>query len=320
MKICHVIWTRFPIVGYGGTERTAYWLGKAQAELGHEVTYLALPGSHLPFARMLPIPDPLTDIDPYIPPGTDIVQLYGTPNFKISVPYLVNISGNGQAGEVFHPNTTFVSRNHAERNGWTEFVHNGVDLSEYPFERQKDSFALFLAKASWKVKNLKGAIKIAQAAGLPLHVAGGRAACWHRGVVSHGMVDGEKKMRLLQKARALLFPVIWPEPFGIAVIEALACGTPAIVTRVGSLPEIVDSSCGVVADSYDELLDGLMTIQKIRPEACRARVETHFNHIKMAKEYLKYYEKILKDGVLREGHPETPKSADPEQKILYKGY
>ncbi len=320
MKIVHVLWARFPVAGYGGTERVAYALGKAQAEMGHEVTYLCLPGSELPFARTLPIPDPLDDLDPYLPPGTDFVQLYGTPNFKVSAPYLVNIGGNGQPGEKFPANTVFVSRNHAERHGWTEFVHNGIDLSEYPFERHKDSFALFLAKASWKVKNLRGAIRVAQNAGLPLHVAGGRAGCWHRGVVSHGTIDGEKKLRLLQKARALLFPVIWPEPFGLAVVEALACGTPAIVTPCGGLPEIVDETCGAVANSFEGLVSALNGIQKIRPEACRARVEAKFSHHKMAEKYLGYYETILRNGVLREGHPETPKSADPEQKILYKGY
>lgn len=320
MKIVHVIWTRFPVAGYGGTERVAYWLGKAQAEMGHEITYLCLPGSALPFARTLPIPEVIESLDPYIPPGTDVVQLYGTPNFQISAPYLVNIGGNGQPGELFPRNTVFVSSDHAARHGWTEFVHNGVDLSEYPLKRQKDSYALFLAKAKWKVKNLRGAIRIAQAAELPLHVAGGRAGCWHRGVLSHGTVDGPQKLRLLQNARALLFPVIWPEPFGLAIVEALACGTPVVATPFGGIKEIIDPSCGVLAESFEDLVSALQNIQKIEPEACRARVEVAFTHQKMAEKYMQYYQKIIKDGFLRDGQPETPKTADPEQKMLYKGY
>jgi glycosyltransferase involved in cell wall biosynthesis len=319
MKIVHVIWTRFPVQGYGGTERVCYWLAKAQAEMGHEVTILCRPGSSLPFARTVPIPETIEELDPYLPRGTDMVQLYGTPNFKIRAPFLVNIGGNGQAGEKFHPNTVFVSKNHAERHGWTEYVHNGIDLSEYPLHTKKDTYLLFLAKASWRVKNLKGSIKIAQAAGLPLHVGGGRAACWHRGVVSHGTVDGAMKLRLLQQARALLFPVIWEEPFGLIVIEALACGTPVIATPRGAIPEILNSDCGVIADSFEELVEACKSIQKFSPEACRGRVAEAFTHGHMAQRYQEYYAKILSQGKLREGQPITPQNADPQAKILYKG-
>lgn len=320
MKIAHVIWTRFPVQGYGGTERVCYWLAKAQAEMGHEVTILCRPGSYLPFARTLPIPEEIESLDPYLPKGTDVVQLYGTPNFRISAPFLVNIGGNGQPGEKFHPNTVFVSRNHAERHGWTEFVHNGIDISEYPLQPKKHTYLLFLAKASWRVKNLRGSIRIAQAAGFPLHVGGGRAGCWHRGVVSHGTVDGAMKLRLLQQARALLFPVIWEEPFGLIVTEALACGTPVIATPRGAIPEIVTPASGVIADSFEELVEGCRKAHTFSPEACRARVAEAFTHGHMAQKYQVYYEKVLRDGKLREGFPQAPENADPQGKILYKGY
>lgn len=317
MKIAHVIWARFPILGYGGTERVCYWLAKAQAELGHEVTVLSLAGSSLPFAKTIPLPDTLSHLDPLLPSGTEIVQLYGSPNYKIETPYLVNIGGNGQPGEKFPSNTVFVSKNHASRHGWTEFVHNGLDLAEYPLSKVKKDYLLFLAKASWRVKNLKGAIRIANAANIPLHIAGGKAACWHRNTVSHGMVGGAEKLELLQKAKALLFPIIWDEPFGLAVIEALACGTPVVATPRGSLPEIITPDCGVLADSFDELLLGVNQVSKFDAEACRSRVEKNFTHIHMAEKYLAYYKKILKNGKLREGQPITPIDADPQKKIYY---
>lgn len=320
MKIAHVIWTRFPVAGYGGTERVCYWLAKAQAELGHEVTVLCLPGSTLPFARTIPLPEKLEHLDPLLPPGTDIVQLYGTPDYRIDTPYLVNIGGNGQAGETFPANTVFVSRNHAERHGWTEFVHNGIDPAEYPLGGPRDGYALFLAKAAWRVKNLKGSIRIARAAGVPLHVAGGRAACWHRHVVSHGEVGGAEKLSLLRRASVMLFPVIWEEPFGLAPVEALACGTPVVCTPRGALPEIITPGCGVIADSFDGLVAGVRDAPRIPPEACRARVLEAFTHRHMAEKYLFYYQKILRDGKLREGRPVTPADADPQRKTYYAGY
>lgn len=320
MKITHVISTRFPVEGYGGTERVCFWLAKAQAEMGHEVTVLCKPGSRLPFARTLALPEQVDHLDPLLPPGADIVQLYGSPGYRVDAPYLVNIGGNGQAGEKFPANTVFVSRNHAERHGWTEFVHNGIDLDEYPLERTKENFAVFMAKASWRVKNLKGSIRIARAAGLPLHVGGGKAPfwqAWRGGVVSHGMVDGAEKLRMLQKASVMLFPVIWEEPFGIAVVEALACGTPVVATPRGALPEILNDSCGVIANSFSGLVEGVAKARRIAPEACRARVAEAFTHRHMAEKYLFYYKKILSDGKLRDGQPVTPVDADPQRKFYY---
>ena len=273
MKITHVIWARFPVDGYGGTERVCQWLAKAQAERGHEVTILCK-GGRLPFASVREIPDQLLDLDPWIPAGTDIVQLYQTPGFQIRHPFLVNIGGNGQAGEKFHPNTVFVSKNHAERHHWTEYVHNGLDPSEYPLSMARSPDPVFLAKASWRVKNLKGAIKIAKAAGLTLDVAGGKAAFWHRGVRSHGTVGGERKLRLLQRAGALLFPIIWEEPFGLVSIEAMACGTPVVATPRGALPEIVTPGCGVLADSFSDLVDGLKAVRKISPDRKSTRLNS----------------------------------------------
>lgn len=320
MKIVHVIDALFPVPAYGGTERVAYWLGKAQAQLGHEVTYLCREGSQLPFARCVPAPAGYADLTPFIPQGTEFVQLYGTPQFRLDFPYLVNIGGNGKAGEEYDPNTVFVSRNHAERHGWDHFVYNGIDLDEYPMGKQKADYALFLAKASWKVKNLRGAVRITRDAGMPLSVAGGRAACWHRHVRSYGSVGGETKLRLLQEAKSLLFPVIWPEPFGLAVVEALACGTPVVATPRGALPEIITKNCGILADSHEELVAALGRVGDFSREACRARVAEAFTHIQMAERYLEYYRKILQQGTLAAGRPRAPSGADPELRQVYRGY
>lgn len=254
MQIVHYLPIQLPRRGYGGTERVAYWLGKAQAEMGHRVIFICKPGSEIPFGKTIDAPDSCQDLNALIPDRTDIVQLHRQPNFRLDWPFLVTEHGNGRGSKVFHPNTVFVSSNHAARHHWTEYVHNGIDLTEYKLETNKENSLLFLAKTSWIVKNLPGAIQIARQAGIPLEIAGGKAPFWSQGFVSHGIVCGAKKLELLQKAQALLFPVIWDEPFGIAVVEALACGTPVIATPRGALPEIIDSSCGVLADSLDALV------------------------------------------------------------------
>jgi glycosyltransferase involved in cell wall biosynthesis len=303
---------------YGGTERVCYFLAKAQAELGHEVTVLCRPGSKLPFAQTVAIPERIEDLDSFLPKGIDVVQLYNTPNFKSEVPYLVNIGGNGQSGEEFSPCTVFVSRNHAQRHGWTEYVHNGIDPSEYPLRKQKKKQLLFLAKASWKVKNLKGAIRIARAGDWPLHVAGGKASCWHRGVYSHGMIGGAEKLQLLQESAGLLFPVIWEEPFGLAVIEALACGTPVVATPRGGIPEIIDSKSGVMSDSFSGLVRALTKLPDFEPEQVRSRVFEGFTHIQMAENYHSKYQIVISKGRLREGVPRTPVGRDPQELVRYR--
>jgi hypothetical protein len=318
VKIAHVIWTQFPVAGYGGTERVCFWLAQAQSEMGHEVTVLCRPGSRLPFGRVVEIPEKIESLDAYLPPDTDIVQLYGTPGYQISAPFLVNIGGNGQPGEQFPANTVFVSANHAARHGWSEFVHNGINLAEYPFQPRKENSALFLAKASWRVKNLRGAIQIARAAGLPIEVAGGRAPLWEHwrgGVKSHGTVDGAEKLALLQKAAVYLFPVVWEEPFGISVVEALASGTPVVVTPRGALPEIVTPACGVIGNTFSELVEAVEKARRLDPGACRARVEEAFTHQHMAEKYLFYYKRILAHGKLRDGIPAA--IGNPQQKIYY---
>jgi glycosyltransferase involved in cell wall biosynthesis len=335
MQIVHYFPTEFPVKGYGGTERIAYWLGKAQAEMGHKVIYLCKKDGELPFAETINAPEIFDDLTPFIPPKTDIVQLYNVfpitdaldklqidnklikmPRFKLDYPFLVGIHGNGKASEAFHPNSVFVSHNHAARHNWTEYVYNGVDISEYPFKREKEKFLLFFAKASWSVKNLPGAIQIANKAKIPLHVGGGEVPFWSRGVFSHGIVDGEEKLNLLGNAQALLFPIIWNDPCPVAILETLACGTPVVATPRGSLPELVDSSTGILADSFNELVEATNKIKEIDSEACRHRVINKFTHIHMAEKYQFYYSKILSDGRLREGFPVAKQK--PIKYIYYK--
>ena len=295
MKVTIAHPAKFPVIGYGGTERAIWWLAKGLAERGHEVTLAGLPGSRNPYG---PVFESDFSGEWYRGlPVADIRHFFFTPPAPLlSEPYLLTIEGNAKAGEEFPENTVFVSRNHAERHGGEYFVYNGLDLSEYPFVPRDKNYWFFLAKASWRVKNVKGAIRIARKTRVPLHIIGGGSGylpAW-RGVKWRGMLGGSTKLHAIQGARGLLFPVVWNEPFGIAVIEALALGAPVVATPFGSLPELVPSGVGFIGKSYTELEEGVRVCEKIDPSACRAWAEK-FSHAEMARAYEVLYQKVLSE-------------------------
>ncbi len=305
MKILHVMPARFPIQLYGGAERAAYNLAKGLAELGHENYFLCLEGSEIPFAKVIPW-DFSNDWQNAVPDGIDIVQVYNTPNRKPNFPYLVCIQGNGRPGERFHGNTIFLSANHAKRHNWSEYVFNGIDPAEYPLGKHKNpGQLLFLAKASWPIKNLYGAMDLSVQSGCRLEVCGGKGSLYYKifrpYVHFNGMVGGEKKIKILQESEALLFPVLWHEPFGIAVIEAMATGAPVFASNRGSLPELIDGSSGAICNTREEFIVAISRRHQWTPEQCRARVLNNFTHRHQAERYLEKYKKILSQGQLREG-------------------
>jgi glycosyltransferase involved in cell wall biosynthesis len=303
---------------YGGTERVIYWLGKALLELGHTVTLIANRDSHIPGAELRPVspeePDPQA-WRKLIPATTDIVHLWDTSQPESPKPFVVTVEGNGRPGETFHPNTIFVSRRHAENHGSRHFVHNGLEPAEYGFSETRADYAVFLAKARWPVKNLAGAAEVARRAGLELRVLGSRnwplnLQRWLpaiRGVRYYGMLGGDEKRDLIARARCLIFPVRWEEPFGIAITEALVSGCYVAATPYGSLPEIVTPETGVLSTSAAELAEVVRSPHRFSPQACRERVlGGGFTHLDMARNYLRHYENILAQGRLGETAEPVP--------------
>jgi glycosyltransferase involved in cell wall biosynthesis len=113
------------------------------------------------------------------------------------------------------------------------------------------------------------------------------------GVDYVGETDLPETRDLLQRARALLFPILWPEPFGLVMIEAMACGTPVVTRRCGSTPEVVaDGETGFVCDDDEALVAALRRIDSIDRRACRRRVEEHFSVGHMADAYERVYREL----------------------------
>ena len=189
--------------------------------------------------------------------------------------------------------------------GTWRLVYNGVPLATYAFREYPGSDAplVFLGR----VEMIKGphlAIEIARRAKIPLVIAGNipdEHRNWFeteiaphidgKSVAFVGPVTDAQKNELLGRARALLMPILWEEPFGIVMAEALACGTPVIGLRRGAVPEVVEHGVsGFVAETVDELLEAIPALDRIDRRSCRKRAESLFSDRSVTDAYLDVYE------------------------------
>jgi glycosyltransferase involved in cell wall biosynthesis len=188
-------------------------------------------------------------------------------------------------------------------------VHNGIDVEAYPFREVKDDFLLFLGRAAPE-KGLLRAVTTAKEARLRLVVAlkianDDEIEYWERDAKPALAPDTEvmmeipleRKTDLLSRARAVLFPIDWDEPFGLVMVEAMACGTPVIATPRGSVPEVIaDGETGFIVPVEDyprEAAAALDRISEIDPSACRARVDKLFSKGAMVGGYERVFERVL---------------------------
>ena len=189
---------------------------------------------------------------------------------------------------------------------WLANCPNALDTSKYPLQVEKGDFLLFLGRMN-EEKGAHRAIEVAQAAGLPIKLA---AKCREpeeqiyfdehvrpllgNGAEYLGEVPHEEKIRLLQEARALVFPIEWEEPFGLVMIEAMACGTPVVATRRGAVPEVIaDGVGGIVVDDYREMPAALENALRLDPVACRRDVEERFSPERLVEHYLAAFELVV---------------------------
>jgi glycosyltransferase involved in cell wall biosynthesis len=185
---------------------------------------------------------------------------------------------------------------------WAATVYNGTDLGSFTFNEKGGDDFVFVGRICPE-KNIEGAIAIARRADVPLRIAAKVDPVdveYHESVIKP-LIDGRQveylgelgdadKDELLGSARALLFPVDWPEPFGLAMTEAMACGTPVLALRRGSVPEVVeDGVTGFVRDSEEDLVEVADDVASLSRRACRERVERHFSVEVMADGYEKVY-------------------------------
>lgn len=187
----------------------------------------------------------------------------------------------------------------------SQVIYHGLDLKDYRLVRQKQNYVCWLGRIS-ALKGARRAIEFARSTGVPLKLAGDVQPIFRKYFEEHiqpeidgdliqyvGEVDLEAKNELLGNASALLFPIDWEEPFGLVMVEAMACGTPVLALRRGSVPEIVDDRIsGFVCESVNEMVDRLDQARRLDPHIVRSCVEARFSAQRMAADYAQLYRQV----------------------------
>ena len=213
------------------------------------------------------------------------------------------------------------------RGNYLGAVYNGIDVASFPFRTVKKEHLLFLSRIAPE-KGTHLAIEAAKKAGLPILVAGkvDRVDREYFRAMVEPLIDGdavrflgevsrEQTKALMAEARALLLPIVWDEPFGLVIVEAMATGTPVIAFRRGSAPELIrDGETGflVPEGDVDAMAAAVGRLDTILPQRCREHVQAHFDAGQMVDGYVALYERMLfrsrKRGtrVVRPWHSQAP--------------
>ena len=190
-------------------------------------------------------------------------------------------------------------------------VHNSIDVKSISWNTNKEDFFLFVGRVNWE-KGLELAIRVASRSNISLVMAVKMSEDFEKefyrkeikplmdqypkGLLLklHEDLPREMILDLYRRAKCTLFTSQWEEPFGLVMIESMACGTPVIGLRRGAVPEvIVDGKTGFVVDTEDEMVQAVKNINKIKPQNCRRHIEENYSREKMAENYIAVYKKIL---------------------------
>jgi glycosyltransferase involved in cell wall biosynthesis len=243
---------------------------------------------HLPLLRRLPCPS--------------LTTLHG----RLDIPEVRSLFE--EYGEIPLASISDSQRRPLPGANWQGTVHHGLPRDLHAYYDRSEGYLAFLGRISPE-KRLDRAIEIARRCGRRLKIAAklyADEADYYRQTIEPllvesrdfvdfiGEVGGHEKDEFLRKADALLFPIDWPEPFGLVMIEALACGTPVIAWGEGSVPEIIeDGVSGFVVDSINDAVSAVSRMQWLDRQNCRNAFESRFEAARMAEKYVTIYRRLV---------------------------
>lgn len=236
---------------------------------------------------------------------------------RLGVPHVTTLHGRLDLAELpglysVFSDVPLVSISDAQREpirnaNWQATVYHGLPLDLYRFTPRAEDYFAFVGRISPE-KRVDRAIEIATRVGLPLRIAAkvDKADREYYEQVIRPLIEGndlvefvgevndEGKQELVGRARALLFPIDWPEPFGLVMIESMACGTPVIAWRNGSVPEVMrDGESGFIVESIDQAVEAARRIGEVSRDGVRAYFESRFSVSRMAQDYENVYRHLM---------------------------
>ena len=324
-------WVPVPAPAYGGTEAVLDQLARGLQQAGHDVLLVCHPHSQCPVEKVSVVPAEDTvrmgrasiELEHAIGAYALVQQCevvhdhtLAGPVYAARFPELAVVTTNHNAFTRTYnalyaavaPQVAVVaiSKSHATSTHVPvdAVVYHGVDIADFPIGAGDGGYVALLGRMAAN-KGVHRAIAVARAAGLPLKIAAKmrephERAYFEEFVEPHlgddvhylGEVDAAGKLELLASAAALVNPIEWREPFGMAMLEALACGTPVVGCPQGAAPEIVEHGItGYLGDSDDELVAGLRALDRIDRGRCRESVRQKFSVEQMVAGYLEVYER-----------------------------
>jgi glycosyltransferase involved in cell wall biosynthesis len=232
------------------------------------------------------VPVAYTLHDPVFPWYKEIFELYDSPN-----QHFISISNN--------------QRRDAPDLNYASTIYNGVDPDEFPFSADHEDYLLYLGRVIPE-KGVKEAVQIAEATNHRLLIIGPVPPAsqgyfdqyvkpyLNDKILYLGYIEHDKIQPYYQKAKALLTPIQWEEPFGLTSIEAMACGTPVITLDRGAMSEVVkDGKTGYVVASVGEMIEAVRKLNKIDRRACREHVKANFGLRQMVESYEQTFQQII---------------------------
>lgn len=217
----------------------------------------------------------------------------------------------------YNGRTFYVAISDADRNPELDYIatiHHGIDIRRFTFRADHGDYLLFFGRIHHD-KGAKESIEIARRTGRKLILAGiiQDQTYFENYILPHldgdrityiGSVGPGRRDELLGRAYALLHPINFDEPFGLSVVEAMACGTPVIAINRGSMPEIViNGATGFLTESADEMAEAVTKVRQIDRAECRSWVETRFSVERMVEDYIEAYETIIRKTARENSRP-----------------